>query len=146
MKTINLMSMLRFSKGKLFPSVNFFSPTMFLEHCEAQECFSVVSLCGCSVGLWSTENCNSQSARHFSEAFIWKEFLLECKKYFCLCSQQCLCSTSCRTDKNLKIFFLLKSIMDYYLSSIWNKIYIHSFRVKKEIKENQDQKAFMEER
>lgn len=51
MKAINLMSMLRFSKGKLFPSVNFCFTIMFLEHCENQEYFSVVSLYGCSVTL-----------------------------------------------------------------------------------------------
>lgn len=51
MKAVNLMSMLRFSKGKLFPSVNFCFTTMFSEHCENQEYFSVVILYACSVAL-----------------------------------------------------------------------------------------------
>lgn len=49
MKAINFMSMLRFSKGKLFPSVNFCFTTMFLEHCENQEYF----FCGESLWMFS---------------------------------------------------------------------------------------------
>lgn len=44
MEAINFMSVLRFSKGKLLPSVNFCFTTMFSEHCENQEYFSVVSV------------------------------------------------------------------------------------------------------
>lgn len=51
MKAINFMSVLRFSKGKKFPSVNFCFTTMFSEHRENQKYYSVVSVFGCSVAV-----------------------------------------------------------------------------------------------